>query len=416
VFLMKRNRIIALVCSLALTATLFGGCGNKANNAKVEEKPKVETPAEPVTLKVQVWGSSPAETKLVDDQIAEFNKENKNIILQKEVATGDYNQVMQTKIASKTETDLFYLDVSLASTYIDKGVVAPLDEYLDKDDLNDFYPNILEGFQKDGKTYGLPKDYNSLAIFYNKKMFADAGVTPPTTWAEFEEVSKKLTQGKVKALALADDSARFAPFLFQAGGKITDGEEIKFNSPEAIKGFEFYYSMFKKGYAATPKDLGDGWSGDSLAAQKAAMVIEGGWMIPFMAEKAPTVEYGIAELPAGDKQGNLLFTVSYSMSKNTKHPKEAAEAIKFLTGKAAQEMVATSGLAIPTRISMGTVFTDKFPERKALVDGTKYANVFSYGLKHSKIQDELGKAGERLRLGKNPDGKTALEEAIKAVQ
>lgn len=413
---MKKNRIIALLCTVALTATLFAGCGNKASNDKVEDKPKVEASAEPVTLTVQVWGSSPAETALVDDQIAAFNSAHENITLKKEVATGDYNQVMQTKIASKTEADLFYLDVSQAANYIDKGVVAPIDEYLDQEDLKDFYPNLLEGFQKDGKTYGLPKDYNSLAIFYNKKMFADGGVTPPTTWAEFEDVSKKLTKDKVKALALADDSARFAPFLFQAGGMINDGEELKFNSPEAIKGFEFYYSMFKKGYAATPTDLGEGWSGDALSSEKVAMVIEGGWMIPFMAEKAPSVEYGIAELPAGDKQGNLLFTVSYSMSTNTKHPKEAAEAIKFLTGKTAQEMVATSGLAIPTRISMGTVFTDKFPERKALVDGTTYANVYSYGLKHSKIADELGKAGERLRLGKNKDGKTALDEAIKAAQ
>ncbi|MBU3188033.1 ABC transporter substrate-binding protein [Clostridium bowmanii] len=413
---MKRNRIIALICSVALTATIFVGCGNKA---KVDDKAKSTAPAGPVTLKVQVWGSSPTETKLIDEQIAAFNVANKSkkITLKKEVAVGDYNQVMQTKIAAKTEADLFYLDVSLAPSFIDKGVVAPLDEYLDKEDLKDFYPNLLEGFQKDGKTYGLPKDFNSLGLFYNKKMFADAGITtPPKTWAEFEEVSKKLSKGKVKALSLPDDSARFAPFIFQAGGNIVDGDKMAFNTPEAAKGLEFYYSMIKKGYAATPKDLGDGWPGDSLAKGNAAMVVEGGWMIPFMKETAPKVEYGIAELPKGQKQGNMLFTVSYSMSTNTKHPKEAAEAIKFLTGKTSQEMVANSGLAIPTRTSMGSVYTDKFPERKALVDGTKYATPYSYGLKFAKINLELGKAGERLRLGKNPDAKTALDEAFKAVQ
>jgi len=406
---MKRNRIIALVCSVALTATMFVGCGNKT---------KTGATGGPVTLTVQIWGSSPAETKLVDDQIAAFNIANKSkkITLKKEVVTGDYNQTMQTKIAAKTEPDLFYLDVSLAANYIDKGVIAPLDEYLDKSDLKDFYPNVLKGFQKDGKTYGLPKDFNSLGLFYNKEMFADAGVKVPKTWAELEEVSKKLTKGNVKALSLSDESARFAPFIYQAGGKIVDKEKMMFNSPEAIKGFEFYYSMIKKGYAASPKDLGVEGNSDALATGKAAMVIEGGWMIPFMKEKAPSVEYGIAELPKGEKQGNLLFTVAYSMSKNTKHPKEAAEAIKFLTGKKSQEMVANSGLAIPSRKSMGNVYTDKFPERKALVDGTKYANVFSYGLKHSKIDLELGKAGERYRLGKNPDGKSALEEAIKSVQ
>jgi multiple sugar transport system substrate-binding protein len=415
---MKRNRIIALVCSVALTATLFAGCGNKANNTKVDDKTKVETPSEPVTITVEVWGSSETETKLLDDQITAFNEANKSkkITLKKEVATGDYNQVMQTKIAAKTEPDLFFLDVSLVPSFVDKGAVAPIDEYMDKEDLKDFYPNLLEGFQVDGKTYGLPKDFNSLALFYNKKMFADAGVTPPTTWAELETVSKKLTKGKVKALSLPDDSARFSSFMFQAGGKIVDGEEMVFNSPEAIKGFEFYYSFFKNGDAASPADLGDGWPGESLAKGNAAMVVEGGWLIPFMKDTAPELEYGIAELPKGEKQGNMLFTVAYAMSTNTKHPKEAAEAIKFLTGKESQQMTADSGLAIPSRISMATAYAENFPERKALVDGTVYATPYSYGKNFSKINSELQKAGERLRLKKSPDGKSTLDEAIKAAK
>ncbi|MGV8983325.1 ABC transporter substrate-binding protein [Clostridium sp.] len=406
---MKRNRIIALVCTVALTATLFVGCGSKA---------KTGATGGAVALKVFVWGSSPTETKLVDDQIAAFNTANKskNITLKKEVAVGDYNQLIQTKIASKTEADIFFLDASLAPKYIQSGTIAPIDQYLDKEDLKDFFPNLLGAYQKDGKTYGLPKDYNALALYYNKKMFADAGVTPPKTWAEFEEVSKKLTKDKVKALALVDDSARFAPFIFQAGGKIVDGEKMVFNSPEAAKGLEFYYSLIKKGYAANPKDLGEENAGDALATEKAAMCIEGGWQIPGLKDKAPGLEYGIAELPKGEKQGNLLFTVAYAMSKNTKHPKEAAEAIKYLTGKASQEMVANSGLAIPTRISMANVYTDKFPERKALVDGTKYATIYAYGLNHARINEELTKAGERIRLNKSPDAQTSLNETIKILQ
>ncbi|MBU3114169.1 ABC transporter substrate-binding protein [Clostridium lacusfryxellense] len=414
---MKRNRIIALVCTVAIITTLFVGCGSK-NTAKVDGKTETEASAKPVTITVEVWGSSDTETKLIDDQIASFNELNKSkkITLKKEVATGDYNQVMQTKIAAKTEPDLFFLDVSLVPSYVEKGAVAPIDEYLDKEDLKDFYPNLLSGFQVGGKTYGLPKDFNSLALFYNKKMFVDAGVTPPTTWAELEAVSKKLTKGKVKALALPDDSARFSSFMFQAGGKVVDGEKMVFNSPEAIKGFEFYYSFIKNGYAASPADLGDGWAGESLAKGNAAMVVEGGWLIPFMKDTAPDLDYGIVELPKGEKQGNMVFTVAYAMSKNTKKPKQAAEAIKFLTGKESQKMVADSGLAIPTRSSMSTVYAEKFPQRKALVDGTVYATPYSYGKNFSKINIELQKAGERYRLKKNPDGKSALDEAIKAAK
>lgn len=408
---MKSKRLLALITSLMVSVAVFAGCGSKNNN---EDNANNAEPEKEVTIKLGCWGSSPAETKLLDDQIEAFNKKYPKIKVQKEVITGDYNQAMQTRIASKTEPDIFYLDVALAPAYMEKAT-APIDEYLDKEDLKDFNENLLDGFKKDGKIYGLPKDYNSLAIFYNKDMLDKAGVTPPTNWEEMENAAKKLTKDGVKGFALADDSARFAPFILQAGGKITEGDKVAFNTAEAAKGMDFYYSFFKKGYASDPKSLGEGWNGDALAHKKAAMVIEGGWMIPFMKESAPDVKYGISPLPQGDKNGNLLFTVAYAMSKNTKNPKQAAEVIKFLTGKEAQQMTADSGLAIPSRTSMANVFADKYPERKPLVDGAKDAVVYSYGEKHAKINDALAKAGEKLRLGKIADGKAALEDAEKAV-
>lgn len=403
---MKKSRLIALVSSVVVIAGVFAGCGNSKNEAPQDKQ---------VTLKVGMWSSSPAETKLIDDQIAEFNKSFPKIKIEKEVITGDYNQAMQTRIASKTEPDIFYLDVSLASAYIQKNAIAPIDQYLDKEDLKDFKQNLLDGYTKDGKVYGLPKDYNSLALFYNEEMFNKAGVTAPKNWAELENVAKKLTSDKVKGMVLSYDSARFAPFIFQAGGNIIENGKPAFTSDSAVKGFDYYMSMFKKGYATDPKTLGEGWSGDAFANGKAAMCIEGGWMIPFMKEKAPNLKYGIANLPSGEKQGNFAFTVAYVMGKDTKNPKEAAEAIKFLTGKKAQEMTAESGLAIPTRQSLDNAYISKFPERKALVEGAVGAQVFSYGFNHAKIQDELGKAAEKVGLGK-ADSKTALDEALKAVQ
>ena len=147
---------------------------------------------------------------------------------------------MQTRIASKTAPDVYYLDVSLATAYMTKGVIAPIDEYLDKTDVADFQPNLLKGFQLNGKTYGLPKDYNTLALFYNKDMLAAANVQVPTTWDELMIAAQKLTTKSVKGLSLVDDVARFAPFIFQAGGKVTDNGKPAFNTPEAAKALDFY--------------------------------------------------------------------------------------------------------------------------------------------------------------------------------
>ncbi|GKU27039.1 ABC transporter substrate-binding protein [Clostridium folliculivorans] len=398
-----RKRLLSIVSAAVIVTGLFAGCGNSGKDNSSSDTNKK------VTLKVGVWSSSPAETKLLDSQIAAFTKAHPNITLEKQVITGDYNQAMQTKIASKTEPDLFYLDVSLAQAYISKGALAPLDEYLDKEDLKDFSPNLLAGYQKDGKTYGLPKDTNVLALFYNKDMLSKAGVSVPTTWAELQDAAKKLTTDKVKGLALQDDVARWGVFANQSGSKIYDNGKLNVTSEGTIKGLDFYTSFIKDGTGSDPKSLGAGWGGEAFYKEKAAMTFEGGWLIPAIAESAPNLKYGIALLPKGDNDGNYAFTVSYSMSKDTKNAKEAAEAIKFLTGKEAQQMTAESGLAMPTRTSLGDVYVSKFPERKALVDGVANATVYTYGLEHAKVNDALTNACTEVRLGKS-DAKTALEK------
>lgn len=410
---MRSKRFWALLLSIMVFAAIFSGCSNSNKTTPTQEN---ETNKE-VIVTLGCWASSPAETKLLDDQIQAFQNKFPNITIKTVVITGDYNQAMQTKIASKTAPDVYYLDVSLATAYMSKGVLEPLDSYLDQNDVADFEPNLLKGYQLNGKTYGLPKDYNTLGLFYNKDMLAQASVQVPATWDELMTAAQKLTAGKVKGLALSDDAARFIPFMFQAGGKVIDDSgKPAFNTPEGAKGLDFYYSFFKKGYAATPKDLGDGWNGDSFAHKKAAMVIEGGWLIPSMAQAGPDVKYGIAKLPKGDNEGDLAFTVAYVMNKNSKHKAEAAEVLKFLTGKEAQQLTAESGLAIPTRKSMNTVYAEKHPEAKALVDMTSSSQVFDFGMNGSKILDALNKAGEKLRLGQAADATTALKQAQDSLQ
>lgn len=159
---------------------IFIGCGTSKTASTTQEN----TANQDVMVTLGCWASSPAKTQLLDNQIQAFQNKYPNITIKTVVITGDYNQAMQTKIASKTAPDLYYLDVSLATAYMSKGVLAPLDEYLNKDDISDFEPNLLKGYQMDGKTYGLPKDYNTLGLFYNKEILEKSNVQVPTTWDE----------------------------------------------------------------------------------------------------------------------------------------------------------------------------------------------------------------------------------------
>lgn len=407
---MKRKKLAALFLGAIMTMGILAGCAKNTDTAATADSKDQD-----VIVRLGCWGGNDAETKMLDDQIQAFQNKNPHITIKKEVITGDYLQAIQSKIASKTAPDIYYLDVALASKFMKEGIIDPIDKYLDKEDMKDFFPNLLSGYQMDGKTYGIPKDYNPLVLYYNKDMFDKAGVKPPTTWDELKDAAAKTTTATVKGFTLENDPQRFGAFILQNGGKINDGDKPAFNTPEAAQALDFYYSFAKNKTGATFKDMGTDWAGAAFAQKKTAMIMAGGWVIPYMTQNAPDVKYGMVPLPKGKQDGNLMFTVAYVLNKDSKHKDQAMEVAKFLTGKEGLKIVADSGLAIPSRKSMADEYTAKFPERKALIEATPGATVANYGLNGSKILDALGKAGEKIQFGQ-ADSATALKEAEAAAK
>lgn len=418
---MSKKLLGIFVLTIFLLATVLAGCSSSKNNtssANETNTQKQET-AKPVTIKLGMWSSSPAEKKIVDDQIAKFKEKYPNIDVQIETIVGDYMQKLQTELASNTAPDIFYLDSMPAPQLMSSGVLEPLDDYIKKYDVdvNDFEPALLSAFQWEGKTYGLPKDFNTLALFYNKDMFKAAGINePPKTWEELREAAKKLTKDGVKGLVLSADLARFDAFINQNGGSVYQDGKVTLNLPENAQALDFYVGLITKDKVAdTPQNMGEGWNGDAFAAKKAAMAIEGGWMIPFLKEKAPDLNYGIAELPAGKQKSTMAFTVAYVMNKNSQHKDEAFKLIEFLTGKEGQQFVVDSGLALPSRKSMQEGFKEKYPERAAFIDGASYAVPWQFGLYGTKVVDAANKACEALIMKQISSAQQALDNAQKEV-
>src|SRR5690606_4078959 len=80
-------------------------------------------------------------------------------------------------------------------SWASKGIIRSLDEFIERDgfDLEDFVPAAMEQCRWDGKVYQLPIAVNNYALFYNKKLFADAGLSePPATTSEWAAAIEKL--------------------------------------------------------------------------------------------------------------------------------------------------------------------------------------------------------------------------------
>jgi multiple sugar transport system substrate-binding protein len=334
---MRKRFAVILALGLLFTVLAVGAqAGTKA--------PKTTT----VTL--SGWSAGADEDALLQQVVNTFMKSHPSIKVDYSVINGDYTTAMTTRFAAHNPPDVFYVDSSLASTWAKQGVLQPLNSFIKSSKYNTkpFYSGLLSAF-KVGKTiYGFPKDWSPLAMEINKGMLGQAGGKAPKTWAQLQAVAQKMAANNVvpggKPICLSADWARLLPFVFQNKASLAT-----ITSPAAAAAVNFYVGLINKGLAATPDKLGSGWCGEALGKQKAAIIFEGNWVLPFMKSTYPTVQYGIFPMIKQKTGGNLGFTVSYSMAKDAKNKQAAWTLLSWLTGPQGMKLWVSKGLALPSR-------------------------------------------------------------------
>lgn len=385
---------------------------------------EVEKPAERAVVRLSGWAASPEETALLQSILLDFTVENPDIVVKYEPITGDYWQQLKTSIASGVEPDVYYMDIFQFPAFVKDEVLLPIDDLMAATGMNraDFIPSLVDAFSADGVTYGIPKDFNTLGLFYNKDLFAAAGITEPTddwTWDNLKAAAEALSDpaNNVFGLGVPADPGRFPIFVFQNGGMImTEDFSDTLLDSEAAVGAATYYTDFRKNQSgATPADLGEGWQGTVFGKGQFAMVYEGGWLIPYLKQQFPNINYGVVTPPAGaEGEGNLIFTVSYVISRNSQNPEAAMRVINYLTSEAAQTKVLESGFALPSRVSMQeNEYLKTNPASSAIFRGAlEGAHPFVWGLVGSDVNEQMGKALERIYLENQPVADSLQQAAM----
>src|SRR6187200_1188879 len=114
------------------------------------------------TVRLTGWTSSPAEQTLFNQVLIDFETANPSIHVQYEPIPSDYPTKLQTDMAAGTVADVFYVDSSLAPDLMAAGQLLPLDDLMAESGVSasDFYPGLIQAFQWNGQTFGLPKDFS----------------------------------------------------------------------------------------------------------------------------------------------------------------------------------------------------------------------------------------------------------------
>ena len=375
------KKIIWVLVLVIFSTVIFTSCNSsrQANNDGV------------VTITLSGW-SNLLEKQLLQQVVEKFEASNPTIKVRYDVIADEYMDVLKTRLIGDTAADVFYLDALEAPAMISPGVLQPLNDYLKADfDLQDFAPNLLKAFVGDGVIYGLPKDVSTLALFYNKQAFAAASLTqPPSNWDQLRSDAKKLTiannrDGKIEqyGLGISPELARQVFMIKAFGGELVDANNnAAFASPQSLKGLQLVVDQYLKDKsAAQPTDVGTTSGGEIFGQGKAAMVIEGPWIISYLKETFPSLEYGVAEVPTiTGKKGTMAYTVAYVMNKKSKHKLAAWKLIAYLTGKEGMTAWTKTGLALPTRASVANKLDyDKNALYAPFVAGANYATIWQAG-------------------------------------
>ena len=347
---------------------------------------------EGITITLSGWQSNPNEKQLLEQVLHQFEVQHPPIKVKHETINDQYMDVIKTRLIGDAAPDIFYLDAFEAPLLMKYGVLEPLNTYINAQfELTDFEPTLLKAFQLEDQTYGLPKDFSTLALFYNKQAFQEAGINqPPKTWDELRDDSKKLTVDKNRdgrkeqyGFGLAPELSRQYFIMTAFGGRLIDRQEnAAFFTSGSLKGLQLVIEQYRKDQSsAQPSDVGASTGSEMFGQGKAAMVLEGTWAIPYLQETFPKLEFATAEVPTvNGKKGTMAYTVAYVMNKKAKHKDAAWQLIAYLTSKEGMKAWAKEGLALPTRKSVLAElgFVDN-PLYAPFAKGADYATIWQSG-------------------------------------
>ena len=272
---------------------------------------------------------------------------------------------MLSAIVGGAPPDLLPLG-SYPGDWIARGVVRPLDDLIARDRaqpdgirLEDYYPASLAHVRANGRIYAIPDWAIGMALYYNKNLFVEAGLTdtagqarPPSTWTEWFHCNKVLTRRDQDGnlVRIGGYPGGYVPSLFTVGTQLgasflsEDGRTCTIGEPASVEAlrllvrFSDYFGGRRR--LDTFKALEQFGGIDPLFVGGEAMRIEGQWYITNFARFGPDIDYDVAPIPhpAGQPRVDFQITTAWGIPVGARNPELAWKFLKWYASDEAQEI------------------------------------------------------------------------------
>ena len=371
---MRKGIKLSVVAALSLG--LLAGCGGGS-------KSKTASSSDEIKVWVQ-FSDETAEGKAWQQVVDNFNKSKKTKykvvteFIPRSGSGGGYEDKVNAAVTTNSLPDVITLDGPNTAAYAKSKVIAPLDDYLKDDNMDDVLDSIKQQGTYDGKFYAFGYSESNVGVYYNKKMFKEAGIDEaslptlekPWTWSEFNAIAKKLKDHFNKPaidfrLNSNDEMLPYAymPLIWSNGGSVVNSKGTKaegyFNSKESVEAVQFIQDLVKDGYTTvSPVEKG-------FETGEYPMVLSGSWTIADLQTNYKDIDFGILPYPVSDKTKKLVSpSGSWQLAVTTKSDKKeaAAEFVKFATNTESSEIISLGNSVLPIRKSTIKNIKDKVSE------------------------------------------------------
>ena len=380
------KRLVAAGLGVTIVAGSLAGCSSGSGTGETQAASQAETTAaesasgdsgqaaeteelvaeEGAEIEIAYWEGSQSDKDAWDWAIEKLKEDHPEITITTQIYPSDtYRDQLDTRIAGDDWPDVMRYTYQRLGKFKDSNTMLDLTPYIGQESLDDLIPAFREACMYDGKLVAMPHHTDVIALFYNKKMLADAGIEVPQSleeaWTveEFTDIARQLKEANGLDYAMGgiwenSSGYRWLPFLYMYGGSLMNEDQtaITMDTPEALEAIKLYESWRQEdlinnvAFTATPA------CNMMFVANQLAFAFAGSWHCSYMEENMPD-GWGVTYMPqkdgktGSDMGGNGLFAYA-----GTEYPKAAAIVIEYLTNAENMKGFCEAGNFIPVRQSL----------------------------------------------------------------
>ena len=311
------------------------------------------------TLTVAIWDNG--QKAGLDQIIADYTAATGNKAEIQVITWDQYWTLLEAGASGGDMPDVFWMHSNEAQRYMSNGILMDLTDRIaasEKLEMDKFPDELKELYQYDGKTYAIPKDMDTVALWYNKTMFDEAGIAYPDetwTWDDFYDAAVALTKddGSQYGTAMnpSNEQDGYLNIIYSMGGYVLseDKKSSGFDDPNTIKAMNFVDSLIKD--AMPPATVMAETGTDVLLnSGKIAMLTQGSWMVPAFKENEYIAENcDVAVLPMDAETGrrvSIYNGLGWAVNANTDNPEAAWQLVEWFGTKDAQLKQAQLGVTM----------------------------------------------------------------------